>query len=75
WRARWPPFCLWGVLFWFVPRPAPSPDLAISDKIVAEGAGALAFAAREQLAPGPTTAVIISGGNIAPQLLAAVLTE
>ncbi|MGN6813090.1 MAG: pyridoxal-phosphate dependent enzyme [Thermomicrobiales bacterium] len=50
-------------------------DLAISDKIVAEGAGALAFAAREQLAPGPTTAVIISGGNIAPQLLAAVLTE
>jgi threonine dehydratase len=57
------------------PRRAAIADLAIGDKIVAEGAGALAFAAREQLAPGPTTAAIISGGNIAPQLLAAVLTE
>ncbi|MGN6561869.1 MAG: pyridoxal-phosphate dependent enzyme [Thermomicrobiales bacterium] len=56
-------------------RRAAIADLAISDKIVAEGAGALAFAAREQLAPGPTTVAIISGGNIAPRLLAAVLTE
>jgi threonine dehydratase len=49
--------------------------LAIGYKIVAEGAGALAFAAHEQLATGPATAAIVSGGNIAPRLLAAVLAE
>lgn len=48
-------------------------ELATRVKIVAEGAGALAYAAREQLSPGPTTVAIVSGGNIAPQLLAEIL--
>ncbi len=49
------------------------PELAMEAKVVAEGAGALAFAALEQLPPGPPAAVVISGGNIAPGLLAELL--
>lgn len=49
------------------------PELAAQGKVVAEGAGALAFAALEQLEPGPATAAVISGGNIDPALLAELL--
>ncbi|HZU17173.1 MAG TPA: pyridoxal-phosphate dependent enzyme [Candidatus Dormibacteraeota bacterium] len=44
-------------------------------RVVAEGAGALPVAALEQLAPGPTTVAVISGGNIDPALLARLLAE
>ncbi len=50
-------------------------ELAERAKIVAEGAGALAFAALEQLEPGPPTAAVISGGNIDPGLLGRLLEE
>ncbi len=49
-------------------------ELATTGKVVAEGAGALSYAALEQLAPGPRTVAVISGGNIAPALLAELLT-
>ncbi len=49
------------------------PELAVAAKVVAEGAGALAYAALEQLEPGPRTVAVVSGGNIAPQLLAELL--
>ncbi|MDQ6919624.1 MAG: pyridoxal-phosphate dependent enzyme [Candidatus Dormibacteraeota bacterium] len=48
-------------------------ELATRAKVVAEGAGALAYAALEQLEPGPVTVAIVSGGNIAPSLLAECL--
>jgi threonine dehydratase len=48
-------------------------ELALRAKVVAEGAGVLAFAALEQLEPGPVTVAIVSGGNIAPSLLAECL--
>jgi len=48
-------------------------DLAAAGKVVAEGAGALPYAALELLPPGPPTAAVISGGNIAPALLAELL--
>lgn len=51
------------------------PELAATAKVVAEGAGALTFAALEQLEPGPSTVAIISGGNIDPNLLASLLTN
>jgi threonine dehydratase len=51
------------------------PELAASAKVVAEGAGALAYAALEQLEPGPVTVAMVSGGNIDPKLLAELLTE
>jgi threonine dehydratase len=51
------------------------PELATNAKVVAEGAGALAYAALEQLEPGPTTVAIVSGGNIDPQLLAGLLSR
>jgi threonine dehydratase len=51
------------------------PELAASAKLVAEGAGALAYAALEQLAPGPTTVALVSGGNIDPKLLANLLSS
>ena len=60
-----------------VPEPrlrAAVPELAVAGKVVAEGAGALAFAALEQLTPGPTTVAIVSGGNIDPKLLASLLS-
>ncbi len=50
------------------------PELATSAKVVAEGAGALAYAALEQLEPGPSTVVVVSGGNIDPRLLADLLS-
>lgn len=50
------------------------PELAAAGKVVAEGAGALAYAALEQLAPGPETVAVVSGGNIDPKLLAELLT-
>jgi len=49
------------------------PELAIAAKVVAEGAGALAFAALEQLPPGPPTVAVVSGGNIDPKLLASLM--
>jgi threonine dehydratase len=49
------------------------PELASAAKLVAEGAGALAYAALEQLPPGPQTVAIVSGGNIDPKLLASLL--
>jgi threonine dehydratase len=47
--------------------------LALRHKVVAEGAGALAYAALDHLDPGPETVVVLSGGNIAPELLADLL--
>jgi threonine dehydratase len=49
--------------------------LAIEAKVVAEGAGALAYAALDQLPAGPTTVAIISGGNIARDVLSEILTS
>lgn len=49
------------------------PELAAKAKVVAEGAGALAYAALEQLPPGPRTVAVVSGGNIDPKLLATLL--
>ena len=60
-----------------VPEPrlrAAVPELASAAKVVAEGAGALAYAALEQLEPGPTTVAVVCGGNIDPKLLAAFLS-
>lgn len=60
-----------------VPEPrlkAAIPQLASAAKVVAEGAGALAYAALEQLEPGPTTVAIVSGGNIDQALLADLLS-
>jgi threonine dehydratase len=48
-------------------------ELAATGKVVAEGAGALPYAALELLPPGPATAAVISGGNIARALLAELL--
>jgi len=59
-----------------VPEPrlrAAIPELAAKGKVVAEGGGALAFAALEQLEPGPTTVAIVSGGNIDRKLLAELI--
>jgi threonine dehydratase len=50
------------------------PELAVAGKVVAEGAGALAYAALEQLEPGPETVAVVSGGNIDPKLLASFLS-
>jgi threonine dehydratase len=50
------------------------PELASTAKVVAEGAGALAYAALEQLQPGPSTVAVVSGGNIDPILLASLLS-
>ena len=60
-----------------VPEPrlrAAIPELASAAKVVAEGAGALAYAALEQLEPGPITVAVVSGGNIDTKLLASLLT-
>ncbi|MHB8587798.1 MAG: threonine ammonia-lyase [Candidatus Dormibacteraceae bacterium] len=50
------------------------PELATAAKVVAEGAGALAYAALEQLEPGPPAVAVVSGGNIDPHLLAGLLS-
>lgn len=47
--------------------------LATVARVVAEGAGALPFAALEQLPPGPPTVAVIGGGNVDATLLAALL--
>ena len=60
-----------------VPEPrlkAAIPEIASTAKVVAEGAGALAYAALEQLPPGPPTVAVVSGGNIDPALLASLLS-
>lgn len=60
-----------------VPEPrlkAAVPQIAAQAKVVAEGAGALAYAALEQLEPGPRTVAVVSGGNIDPKLLASLLS-
>jgi threonine dehydratase len=60
-----------------VPEPrlkAAIPEIASAAKVVAEGAGALAYAALEQLPPGPATVAVLSGGNIDPVLLASLLS-
>lgn len=60
-----------------VPEPrlrAAVPQIASEAKVVAEGAGALAYAALEQLEPGPQTVALVSGGNIDPKLLADLLS-
>jgi len=49
-------------------------ELAARAKVVAEGAGVLAYASLEQLEPGPLTVAIVSGGNLAPALLADCLS-
>jgi threonine dehydratase len=51
------------------------PDLIGAAHVVAEGAGALAYAALDQLPRGPVTVAVISGGNIARPLLAELLRE
>jgi threonine dehydratase len=48
-------------------------ELASIAKVVAEGAGALSFAALEQLPPGPPTVAVVSGGNVDPALLAELI--
>jgi len=50
------------------------PELAAAAKVVAEGAGALAYAALAQLEPGPATVAVVSGGNIDPRLLSDLLS-
>jgi threonine dehydratase len=51
------------------------PRLAAAGKVVAEGAGALAYAALDLLPDGMETVAVVSGGNIAPDLLASLLDE
>ena len=67
-----------GVDRWLVvPEPrllSAIPEIAAKARVVAEGAGALAYAALEQLRPGPSTVAVVSGGNIDPKLLASLLT-
>jgi threonine dehydratase len=61
-----------------VPEPrlrAAIPELAAAGTVVAEGAGALAYAALEQLEPGPVTVAIVSGGNIDSRLLTSLLAS
>jgi threonine dehydratase len=50
-------------------------ELATAGKVVAEGAGALPYAALDQLPAGPPTVAVVSGGNIAPALLAELLGQ
>ena len=49
--------------------------LATDVKVVAEGAGALAYAAMLDAQPTSRTVAILSGGNIDPSLLSELLTE
>ena len=50
-------------------------ELALRAGVVAEGAGALAYAALEQLDDDRPSVALVSGGNIEPALLAEVLDE
>lgn len=59
-----------------VPEPrlrAAIPELAAAAKVVAEGAGALAYAALEQLPEDRPTAALVTGGNLDTGLLASLL--
>ena len=49
--------------------------LAVDVKVVAEGAGALAYAAMADGRSTPRTVAILSGGNLDPSRLAELLTE
>lgn len=49
-------------------------ELAQTGKVVAEGAGALAYAALDRLETGPLTVAVVSGGNIDPGLLAELMS-
>jgi threonine dehydratase len=49
------------------------PELAATAHVVAEGAGALAYAALEQLDDGVPTVALVTGGNLEPALLAELL--
>jgi len=76
--ARMLPFMKELVDRWLtVPEPrlrSAIPELAVAGKVVAEGAGALAYAALEQVPPGPKTIAVVSGGNIDRKLLASLLS-
>ena len=50
-------------------------ELAQTGKVVAEGAGALAYAALASMETGPLTVAVVSGGNIDPGLLAGLLSD
>jgi threonine dehydratase len=50
-------------------------ELSADRKIVAEGAGALPFAALELVGPDRPTVAVISGGNVDPGLLGRLLIE
>lgn len=50
------------------------PELAQMVKVVAEGAGALAYAALDQLSPGGPTVAVLSGGNLDAALMAGLLS-
>src|SRR5262245_11103592 len=50
-------------------------ELAADRKVVAEGAGALPFAALEQVEPDRPTVAVVSGGNVDLQLLGELLLE
>lgn len=49
------------------------PELAQRGRVVAEGAGALAYAALDQVEDGRPTVALVTGGNIDPMLLRALL--
>lgn len=50
-------------------------ELAVRGKVVAEGAGALPYAALSMLDPRPESVAVISGGNIDPGRIAELLVE
>jgi threonine dehydratase len=50
-------------------------ELALKHKVVAEGAGALAYAAAVRLADSEPTVAVISGGNIDGSRLAELLAS
>jgi threonine dehydratase len=48
-------------------------EVAAAGKVVAEGAGALAYAALEQVPEDGPSAALVTGGNIDPSLLTEIL--
>lgn len=50
-------------------------ELAAAGKVVAEGAGALAYAALEQVPEDGPSVALVTGGNIDPSLLSEILSE
>jgi threonine dehydratase len=51
------------------------PELAQRGKVVAEGAGALAYAALDQIDDDRPTVALVTGGNLDPALLRELLTN